>query len=297
MQNIVVVGGTGFIGGAITDALRKRGHTVSIVSSRPDAANRGPGIRYGDMRRPETMDSAIADAQVLVQSVNFATYPFENIRKGNSYFTFDSKGTRDLVRVAKAAGVRRYIFVAGVGVSLDAPQPYFRAIAEGEKAVEDSGLEAVSLRPAFVYGPRDRGLNTIIRFARYSPFIPILEGGDQLHQPIFIDDVADAARQVVGEDAPQGKFDLAGPERLTLREMIEHALRIVGIKRPLVPVPLPLAYLGAAILEKLPYSLLTRSGIDFCMESFIARNDTPNAKLTLQSTPFERGLSSYLGRS
>jgi uncharacterized protein YbjT (DUF2867 family) len=296
MQNIVIVGGTGFIGSAIAAALRKAGNVVTVTSSRPEAVNAELGIRYGDMLRPETMNAAVAGADVLIQSANFANYPFENAWKGYLYSTFDWKGTQDLVRVANAAGVRRYVFVAGVGVSLNSPKPYFRAIAEGEKAIEDSGLEAVSLRPAFVYGPHDRGLNRIIRFARYSPVIPILEHPDQLHQPIFIDDLANAACHVVGQGSPQGKFDLAGPDRMTLRDMITRALDVVSMKRLLLAVPHPMAYLGAAVLEKFPNSLLTRSGIDFCLESFVAADKMPNHGLTRRLTSFEIGLRSYLGK-
>jgi uncharacterized protein YbjT (DUF2867 family) len=294
--NVVVVGGRGFIGGAIADSLRSRGHHVTIVSSNRAAAAKLPNARYGDVLRPETMPAAVEGAEVLIQSANFSTYPFEKPRQGHTFFAFDSLATRNLVQVAKKAGVRRYLFVSGVGASAASPKPYFRAIGDGEKAVVESGLEAVLLRPAFVYGPRDRGINTIIRFARLFPFVPMLANGQQLHQPVFIDDVANAAAQLVDQGAPQGIFEIGGPERMVLREVVERAFRVAGMgSRSIIPVPLPLARFGSSILERLPYALLTRSGIDFAAQPFVADNDKLLNSISLVLTPFEQGLGSYLG--
>jgi len=293
--NIVVVGGRGFIGGAIADALRLRGHTVTIVSSNRTAAARTPNMRYGDVLRPETMAAAIEGAEVLVQSANFPTYPFEKSYKGHSFAAFDSHATRNLVQIAERSGVRRYLFVAGVGAAATSPKPYFRAIGEGESAVVGSGMQAVSLRPAFVYGPRDRGINTILRFAKFFNFIPMLENGRQLHQPVFIDDVATAAAQLAEPGGPQGIFEIGGPERMVLRDMIVRAMQVAGmLSRPIIPVPLALAQFGCGFLERLPFAPLTRAGVDFASESFVADTGRLLANVSLVLTPFETGLANYL---
>lgn len=295
-MRIAVVGGRGFIGGGIVDALRRSGHDVTIVSSQSSKGHVKPGVKFGNMLVPETMRDAIAGAEVLVQSVNFPNYPFADKRKGFTFFTFDSAATRHLVGIARAVGVRRYLFIAGVGADLNSPQPCFRAIAEGEQAVRDSGLEAVSLRPAFVFGPRDRGINRVLGFAQWSPILPLLGEGRNLEQPVFIDDLSAAANYLVGRDAPQGIFECGGPERMTLRQMLDRVLRFAGLRRPIAPLPMWICSLGGSVFEHVPGSPLTKEGIEFCANSFIADNEPLLRYFDLKLTTLEAGLSTYMKR-
>jgi uncharacterized protein YbjT (DUF2867 family) len=295
-MRIAVVGGRGFIGGGIVDALRQIGHDVTVISSQKSAIQSRAGFKFGNMLLPETMRDAIVGSEVLVQSVNFPNYPFADKRKGFTFFTFDSTATRNLVEVAREAGVRRYLFIAGVGAALDSPKPYFRAIAEGEQAIRESGLEAVSLRPAFVFGPRDRGINRVLKFARWSPIVPLLGQGHNLEQPLFIDDLSAAAAYLVGPTAPQGVFEIGGPDRMRLRDMLERVLRFAGLRRPMAAIPMLIGQLGGSMLEHLPGAPLTKDGIDFCANSFVANNEPLLRHLDLELTPLEAGLSTYLKR-
>jgi uncharacterized protein YbjT (DUF2867 family) len=285
-----VVGGRGFIGGAIADLLRYHGYDVTIVTSDPRCKER-EGYRYGDLLRPETLRTAIRGAQLVIQSANFRTYPIE--KRGHTFRTFDEFGTQSLVDTAVKEGVRRYLFISGVGASAESPRPYFRAIGRGEQYLCSSGIEAVSLRPAFVYGPRDRGLNRIVAFAKHSPFVPIIRKGTQLHQPVFIQDVAEAARQLLPIGGPQGIFEIGGPDRMTMRDMLRRVLQRASCPRPLVDVPISLARLGARILEHLPGPLLTREAVQFACDSFTADNTALLSAKPINLTSFEEG-SRYL---
>ena len=295
---IVVFGGSGFIGAHLIDRLRAEGRQVEVVSHRPE--NRGrPGFRAGDLERPESFLAAVAGAEVVVQSTAFPSYPIEKPRRGHTFEAYDAVATERLVAAARRAGVRRYVYVAGVGAGPQATQPYFRAIHRGEEAVRGSGMSSAVLRPAFVYGRRDRGINRILGAARRTALLPIV-GLAAMHQPVLVDDVADALARLAAPDGPRGTFEIGGPERMTMRAMLEAAFRYAEVRCRLVPVSRRIARLAAAVLARLPGEILSPSAIDFISEDFVADNGALRAVLPLTLTPFEAGIARYLrgpGRS
>jgi uncharacterized protein YbjT (DUF2867 family) len=224
----------------------------------------------------------------------FPTYPIEKPKRRHTFMEFDGAGTERLVNAARKAGVRRYVYISGAGIPAS-PKIYFQAILRGESAVQNSGMEAVCIRPAFVYGPNDRGLNRILSAARKLPVLPLVGPGSQLEQPVYVNDVAEVVRQAVAVDAPQGIFEIGGPERFTLDEMLRRFFRQVGLKCNVVHIPYSLARFGALLLERFPGSPLTMNAIDFLLEDFIADTRPLLSTFNLRLTPFEEGLSKYIG--
>ncbi|AXK34855.1 NAD-dependent epimerase/dehydratase family protein [Streptomyces armeniacus] len=291
-----VVGGRGFIGGACVEALREAGWDVVVVTHNARLAARHDGYRWGDMLDPTTLGPAVEGADVVVQSANFPDYPFEKPRRRHSFLEYDGLGTERLVRAARAAGVRRYVYIAGVGVTENPVKPYFQAIRRGELAVADSGMEHVTVRPAFVYGPRDNGINRIIRACRYLPVLPLPGNGAQNHQPVYVDDVGRLVARAAEPGAPEGTFEIGGPERMTMSAMLTTALELVGRKRPVVNVPDGVARPGARLLAGLPGSLLTPNALDFMLEDFVADLEPLQKHYETRLTPFLDGLRDYLHR-
>lgn len=289
---IALVGGRGVIGRAAVDLLRSQGRKVTVVTHDREAARR-PGFRYGDLLRPDTLATAVAGAEVVIQSATFPTFPIEKPQRRHTFVDFDGRGTECLVAAARRAGARRFIYVSGCGTRGDSRRPYFRAHWQGEQAVWDADLEGVVVRPAFVYGPRDRGLNRLLRLARRSPVVPVLGDGSQLHQPVHVEDVARAIVRTAEVGAPEGLFEVGGPERMTLDGMLETVFATVGLRRRLVHLPYrPMRLLGR-VMEHLPGPLLTAAAVDFVCEDFLADLSTLEP-LRLEPKSFCDGLRTYL---
>ena len=281
------------IGAGVAARLADEGHDVTVVTHSRLASER-PGHRYADLREPRTLSPALASIEVAVQSVNFPTYPFEKKRQNQTFMTYDGIGTEHLVAAAEEAGVQRFVFIAGAGCRLGGDCPYWQALRRGEAAVLGTAMDGVCVEPTLVFGPNDRGLNRILSFARLTHVIPMLGRGNELHQPIFVDDLAGLVAQVVGDSAPTGAFAIGGPERLTMRQLIRRALAAAGLRAALVQVPPRLALFGAGVLEKLPGEILSRDGIEFAMEDFIADLSPVMSKFQLDLTPIDDGLRSYM---
>jgi len=295
---IVVVGGTGFIGSAVVRALVRAGEDVTIASAHPGRRARVEGVRLveGDVQRPETLSGAVEGADVVVQALTFPTFPVEKPRKGYTFEEFEHHGTERLVRAASAGGVRRYVYVSGAGAAPDAEKVWHRAKWAGEQAVLGSSMSSCVLRPSWVYGPGDRALNRFVAFARRGPAVPVIGDGSQRVQPVFVDDVGEAAARAAAVDRPAGVFEVGGPDVRTMNEVLRAVLRAIGKPRKrLVHVPPPLPKAAGAVVRLLPKPPLSPDAVDFATGDALADTSGLLAAFPgLRLRPLEEGLATYL---
>lgn len=297
---ILVAGGTGFVGTAIVKELLRRGEQVAVLGR--DAAKirkqLGTSVepRQGDVKNPASLVAAMEGVDVVVNAVQFPGAPMENKRKGLTYEEVDLKGTRNLVDAAKkAGGVRRFVYVSGAGAARDADKHWFRYKWEAEQYLAQSGLEWVAVRPTWIYGPDDPSLNRFLGFAKMLPFVPMFGDGKQDMQPVFIDDVgrviADCALR---PEAANTLFELGGPERMSMNDVVKTALAIQDKKRALLHQPVFVGKAIGALASILPSPPLTADSIDFITEPAIADNTRLIEVLNPELTPLSEGLATYL---
>ena len=146
--------------------------------------------------------------------------------------------TRVLLSVAHEKGAQRFVFVSSAAAHL-ARGPYGRSKRAAEDLVRQSGLPHVIFRPTLIYGPGDsKNVAMMARVIRRCPIVPVLGGGGFRIQPVHVDDVVSALEQAVTKPAASGVYTLAGPEQITLAEMLHLIAARLGVRRLFVPVPL-----------------------------------------------------------
>ena len=297
---VAVAGGTGFVGGAIAMELFRRGHTVRAISHRGEAARSGLpdaiDIRTADVRTGAGLVEALRGADALAIALAFPNSPIEAPRKHRTFMEVDAAGTERLVAAAREAGVTRLLYVSGAGAAPDAKRHWFRAKWRAEEAVRRSGLTWTIIRPTWIFGPRDVSLNRFVGFARRLFMVPMTNTGSQLLAPVFVDDAAAlAADSLVADAAVDQVFELGGPETLTMRKIIASALRVAGMRRPIIPGPTPLIKLIAVPLSWLPTPLLTPDAVDFINQPATVDLGPLLDRMPRRLTPLEEGLRTYLG--
>src|SRR5262245_45725163 len=167
-----------------------------------------------------------------------------------------------VVNACRAAGVKRLLHMSALGAARNAPSDYLRSKALGEEAVlAATDLDATVFRPSIVFGPEDRFLNLFAQLARFLPVMAIACPRAQF-QPIYVGDVAQVMAASLGEkESFARRYDLCGPRRYTLLELIDYACAVTGRHRLVVGLPQWASFVQAWVLENLPGTLMTRDNV------------------------------------
>ena len=258
-MTVLVTGGTGFVGPHVVHALRARDVPVRVLVRDQSRGSRavawGAEIVEGDVTDPASLRTAVAgvDAVVhLVAIIKGSRADFERVM---------AQGTRNVAAAAKEAGVRRIVLASALGLDARTKDavPYYAAKWEMERAVKESGIEHVILRPSFVFGKDGGVLPTFVRLARFAPVTPIVGSGTRRLQPIWIDDLAQYFASAVDLPAAANRtFEVGGPDAPTWNELWARLKRVLGARRPSLHVPIAVMRMQAALTERLPGAPVTR---------------------------------------
>jgi len=306
-MRIVVTGGTGFIGREVVNRLLETGDDEIVVTTRaPQRAGRFRGrveLAQAFAGDALSLGQAFTGAEVVVHAIQFPNHPVEDPARGRTYLETDGRGTAVAARVAKALGVRRFVYLSGAGAGQGRQESWFRAKDMAEAAIRETGMEYCLLRPSWIYGPGDRSMNRFVAFCRLLPFVPVIGDGRTRVDPIFVKDVArcaaDAARR---DEAKNRDFELGGPERLSMDEIIRTVQRVLGRRRalwaralgqPLVHHPAWLMKLLSQPMQLLPEPMLSPGAIDFILQQ-VEIDPRPAAEAFGAFRRLEDGLREYL---
>lgn len=303
MPRILVAGGTGFLGRAFVRRLHRRGAQVAVLTRNPARAARlGLPAEYveGDVRRHGGLASAMHAVDAAILSVQFPGYPVESPARGRTFMEVDALGTAALVEAAVEAGVRKLVYLSGVGADPGSARVWYRAKGLAEASVRESGLDHVIVRPSWVYGPEDRSLNRFIALIRGIPFVfPQLGDGAGRITPIHVDDLADLVCEATLGSAGDGlTLEAGGPDVMSLDDVVRTAMAILGRRRTILHIPTSLVKLAAACAALLPGQILSPDAVDFVTQDGIADSDLARRRFpAFQPRDLATGLAEYVSRA
>jgi NADH dehydrogenase len=260
-MTVLVVGGTGFVGGHVIHALRAEEHPVRALARRPEKHERlrawGCELVQGDMTDGESLRRAAEGSETVVHLV--ALPPFA---KPDAIRRVMEQGTRDLVAAAKEAGVKRFVLMSALGTSARSKQlaPYYHAKWAEEQEVAGSGIDHTIFRPSFIFG-RDGGmLPGLVSLVRWSPVTPVV--GTKKLQPIWVEDVAAYFTKSHTTPAALNRtFELGGLDVVTFAELNDRIRKALGKRRLAFQMPTGLLRAGAAAGSVLPPLRGARDGV------------------------------------
>ncbi|MEI2416809.1 complex I NDUFA9 subunit family protein [Orrella sp. JC864] len=276
-MHILVVGGTGFIGQHLAGKLCAQGHKVTIPTRAYGRARDLLVYPTATVLQADVHDEAVIDRLMARQQAVINLVGILHSRPGKPYGPDFERAhvqlPRKLAQAACRHGVARLLHVSALGADPAAPSMYLRSKADGEAAIRAAYQAAAGageapgtytlFRPSVVFGPQDNFLNLFARLARWFPVLPV-GGADARMQPVHVDDVARAILNALTLPSAAGAtYELAGPDVLTLRELVALAARASGRPRPVLGLPDGLARLQALFFECLPgQPLMTRDNLD-----------------------------------
>ncbi|MGE5515429.1 MAG: complex I NDUFA9 subunit family protein [Bacteroidota bacterium] len=321
MRRVVTVfGGSGFIGRQVVKRLAAQGWIVRAAVRDPVGAGflkpmGEPGQVNpvaANVADPQSVRAAVAGADAVINLVGIL---FEKGRA--SFDAIHHRGAANVAQAAREAGVTRLVHMSALGADKNSASAYARSKAQGEEAVHAAFAGATIIRPSVVFGPDDDFFNRFAKLARLSPALPVFTGdgfkpihtengygvdwygsGGPTFQPVYVGDVADAIVRALAEPKAAGKvYELGGPRRYTLKEVLELILGITGQKALLVPLPFGVAKLQAAFLQFLPTPPLTPDQVKLLRVDNVVRGGKPGlADLGIAAVAAEAVLPTYLHR-
>lgn len=302
MTTVSVFGGTGFLGRRLVQRLAAEGTRVRVVVRHADRARsalRAAGLDrvtvFGaDVRDPVAVAAAVAGVDTVVDAVSAYIET-----AGVTFEAVHERGAETLAREAAAAGVARFVLVSGIGADLESGSPYIRARGRGERAVQQAFPGTTIVRPSAMFGPGDALFGTIAHLARLLPVLPLIGDGHTRLQPVYVEDVAEAIARILADPGTAGlTYEVAGPTVYTLRELFRIALRIIGKRRLLMPVPFAVAEVQARLFELLPNPPLTTGQVDLLKADNVASGTLPGLReLNILPKAVEDIVPTYLGRT
>jgi len=255
IDDILVLGGTGFVGRSVCEKLVERSGGAGgsiVVPTRHIAHARDlqmlPTLQpvQADVHDDAQLAQLVAGRDAVINLV--AVLQGDERRFRHVHVDLPTR----LARACQAAGVKRLVHVSALGVGANAPSHYLRSKAAGEAALAAAGLELTVLRPSVIFGAHDKLLNMFAALQGLAPFVP-LAGADSRYQPVWVDDVAAAIVRCLDDPATIGQtYECTGPDVYTLRELVRAAGRWAGHERPVFGLPGGLAQLQARVMEMLP---------------------------------------------
>jgi uncharacterized protein YbjT (DUF2867 family) len=302
MTTVAVFGGTGFLGRQVVRRLAANGATVRVAVRNPEQARsalRGAGLERvtvvrADVRNQTAVAAALAGADAVVNTV--AAYVDKD---GVTFGAVHEQGARTVASEAGVAGVARLVHVSGIGADPESRSPYIGARGRGELLVQQAFPRANIVRPSAMFGPGDALFGTLADITLWLPVLPLIGGGRNRLQPVYVNDVAEAiARMLADPSAADRIYEVAGPQVYTLREVFTIALRLIDRRRLLIPVPFAVAKIQARLFELLPRPPLTVGQVDLLRTDNVASGNLPGLReLDIQPRAVEEIVPTYIGRS
>ena len=236
---VVLMGGTGFLGNYVAQALLSRGARLRICSRHPEAAFKlKPLANLGQMQFArmdatdrQSVERCIEGADAVVNLVG----SFEgNLKK------LMGVAPGWMGEAAQKAGAEAFVHVSAIAQmpDEDTENEYASAKHLGEQLVKEAYPNATIIRPSIIFGKDDNFLNMFGKLISKLPILPVF-GPDSQLQIVYVDDVAEAIAQSLEQPGKHGgmAYELGGPEKLTMMEINQRIADAQRRKRTFLPLP------------------------------------------------------------
>ncbi len=239
---ILVAGGTGFIGSNIVKELVKRNHKVkALVHSGANLSRlKNFEVEYakGDITDINSLEKPFTDVKIVYNAVGI----IQETKRAN----FDSihvLGTKNLVEISNKVGVEYFVHISSLGTRPNAVSRYHQTKWKAEQAVVSSGIPYTIFRPSVVFGPDDEFINMLAKMIQYTPIVPLINSGGAKMQPVYVGDLARCTVDCLNNPQAKNKiFEIGGPERFTIEEIVDLIKQYRGFKRLKLKIPYKLMF-------------------------------------------------------
>jgi uncharacterized protein YbjT (DUF2867 family) len=251
----LVTGITGYVGSGLAPRLLEAGHDVVGFARDPSRVTLDVPVVRGDAVTGAGLAEALAGAEVAY----YLIHSMEAAGTGD-FASRDRRAAENFAEAARAAGVRRVVYLGGPVPADRPPRAHLRSRLEVERTLLEATPASVALRASIVIGAHSRSFRFLVHLVERLPVIPLPRWRDFRTRPIDGRDVLSYLVAAATSEAAAGRsLDIAGPDILTYGAMVERIADLMLVGRPPVRLPLtatPLAARVAASIAGETYELV-----------------------------------------
>jgi uncharacterized protein YbjT (DUF2867 family) len=302
MEPVLVLGGTGFVGRHLCEKLVRAGYPVTVATragtqTSPLRCLPRLNLVQADIHDAPVLGDLVAGHRLVVNLV--AILHGDQARFDAVHVTLPGQ----LARACHASAVRRLVHVSALGADPAGPSMYQRSKGRGEQllreALAGSATDLCIVRPSVIFGAQDRLLNLFARLQAWLPVLPLAGAGCRF-QPVWVEDVAEAIVRCLSAPTPPAPvIEAAGPDVMTLRELVTLAATASGKPAAhILPLPDTLARWQARVMELAPGEpLMSRDNLASMAVDNIASGQFPGlAALGITPASVAAVAPGYLGQ-
>ena len=300
-RSVCVLGGSGFVGTQLCAALAREDWLITVPTRNPGAARHLSllptlALVAADVHDEDRLAVLCAGQDAVVNLIGILN---ERGRDGSGFERAHVTLARTLVAACRCQRVPRLLQMSALNADANSgPSHYLRSKGRAERVVRDecgADLQWTIFRPSVIFGPRDDFANRFARLLRAIPLAFPLARPEARFAPVWVEDVVAAFMRALADDATAGECcELAGPEILTLQEIVAMVRDRLGLRRAIIGLPDFAARAQAAVCDFVPGKPFSTDNYRSLLVDSVARADG-FARLGIRPQPFSAILPRYLG--
>ncbi len=232
---VLLTGATGYVGGRLLRRLEEHGCRIRCLARRPEFLQSRVGPQT-ELARGDVLDAT--SLLSAMQGVDVAYYLVHSMGSTGNFEEQDRQAARNFSAAAREAGVRRIVYLGGLGEDVDELSPHLRSRHEVGELLRASGIPVIEFRASIVIGSGSLSFELVRALVERLPVMVTPRWVRVLAQPIAINDMLAylvAARELPGIGS--ATFEVGGPDVVSYADVMREYARQRGLRRWMIPVP------------------------------------------------------------
>lgn len=294
-SKVLVLGGSGFVGRRLVRELLGRKVRLALLARSPEKLRQllpegaEAEIIKGDILEGHGLERALQDAHTAFYLVH--SMGGKSIAVNKEFAERDKRAARNFVKAADSAGLKRIIYLGGLGETGPGLSEHLRSRAEVAKILSSGKAAATVLRAAVIIGAGGASFEMLRYLVERLPVMVCPKWINTRIQPIALNDVIEYLAGCLMNPETAGKtFDIGGPEVLTYKEMMQEYAEARGLARRIiftVPVLTPLLAAYWVDLVTPIASGIAHPLIEGMRNEVVCRDDSISDYVRIKKTPFK----------
>ncbi len=262
MKKVLIFGASGQIGRYLIRKLTKNNYIVTAVTRNTHQkayllktqANAGYlNIVQTSIFDENKLRSLISDTDICINLIGIL---YEQSKKSN-FQNIHVNFPYLISKLANEYNIKQFIHISALGIDEAQESAYANSKLKGENNVRKNFLKSTIVRPSIVYSVDDNFTTNFMSLLSLLPFFPLYYNGNTKFSPIHCSDLTEIIYNLIFQNVNSLTIECVGPETISLKEILQKLLKLIGKKRLLIPIPLFIAKLTAIFFQIFPKPPIT----------------------------------------